>query len=63
MTPLQTKIYELLETGEKYTVVEFLRYAHTTEARKVISDLKKEGYEIKSNWRSGNGKRWKEYYL
>jgi predicted TPR repeat methyltransferase len=63
MTPLQTKIMELLETGEKYTVVDFLRYAHTTESRKIISDLKKEGFEIKSTWKSGNGKKWKEYYL
>lgn len=63
MTPLQTRVMELLETGAKYTVVDFLRYANTTEARKVISVLKREGYDIKSNWKSGRGKRWKEYYL
>ena len=63
MTPQQTKIIELLETGDKYTVVDFLRYANTTEARKIISTLKKEGYLIKSQWKTGNGKKWKEYYL
>lgn len=63
MTPQQTKIIELLETGEKYTVVDFLRYANTTEGRKLISSLRRQGYDIKSNWRSGNGKKWKEYYL
>jgi hypothetical protein len=63
MTPQETKIMELLETGDKYTVVDFLFNANTTEARKIISGLRKQGYEIKSEWKSGNGKWWKVYYL
>lgn len=63
MTPQQTRIIELLETGEGYTVVDFLRYAGTTEGRKRISELRKYGYNISSTWEKEGNRKWKRYYL
>ncbi len=63
MTPQQTKIIELLQTGDGYTVVDFLRYAGTTEARKRISELRREGYNISSVWERFGNRRWKKYFL
>ncbi len=63
MTPQQTKIIELLQTGEGYTVVDFLRYGCGTEARKRVSELRREGYAISGKWEKLGNRKWKRYFL
>lgn len=63
MTPQQTKIIELLETGNGFTCIEFLRYGCGYESRKRISELRREGYNISSTWEKEGNRKWKRYYL
>lgn len=57
-------ILENLLAGAVLTVKDGMRIARTTELRKHISELKKRGHEIHSEWiQTETGKRIKQYFL
>ena len=68
--------YEILEhflSGCTLTVTQAILTYHTTELRKIVSDLRAEGYEISDEWMTNDvdveyeeaktKKRWKEYFI
>lgn len=62
----QTKVGQIraaLLRGERLTVLTALRNYGTTELRHVISDLKKEGLDIKSEWVKHSEPIHKIYYI
>lgn len=60
---LKKKIKELLQSGERLTVLSVFRVVKSFELRHYVTQLKREGLAIKSEWASAKGKRWKEYWL
>jgi hypothetical protein len=65
MTPQQSKIIEWLEYkgDEGTTVYEATLHGLGTELRKRISELKRDGYPITTEWVTINGRSHKKYYL
>lgn len=66
MTPRNLLVLETLKKMP-LTVVSCREICHTTELRKVVSDLRKLGYNIQSQWCKGfdaygNEVRFKEYF-
>jgi len=57
------KIRTALKSGYKLTVTMVLRCFGTSELRHYLSQLRKEGLDIKDEWQSEDGKRWKVYWL
>lgn len=50
------------ERGELLTTYKGNRIGHTTEFRKIVSNLRSEGYPISDHWMEKNGVRFKVYY-
>lgn len=48
--------------GMRMTTAQGNRIGCTVDFRKIISRLKREGFEVKSFWNEKNGRRWKTYY-
>lgn len=57
------KIKTLLETGAKVTVKSAWLICRTTELRTYLSQLRKDGMMILSEWVERDGKRFKQYWL
>lgn len=64
--PLYQVLFALL-AGEKLTVQKAFRLFHTTELRKIVSRLRRRGYDIKDRMLSaetdGRTSHFKEYYM
>lgn len=52
-----------LEAGNTITPAEAYALCGTLALHSRIAELRKEGYRIDGEMRSGNGKRWGEYWL
>lgn len=65
----QACIRDYLAKGGTLTVQQAFRMFHTTELRKVITRLKRQGYRIMDRWTSsyndadGRTSRYKVYYM
>jgi hypothetical protein len=59
----QQMIEDHLLLGNSITVLEGLRLFRTTETRRIISRLKKNGFVFLENWVKRNGKRHKRWKL
>lgn len=60
----EKQIAAMLKADETVTVLSVLKKVGTIEARHFIARLKKQGMDIKSQWKVGNdGKRFKSYSL
>src|SRR5574344_1205596 len=55
-------IQTALESGMRLTTAQGNRIGCTVDFRKIISRLKREGFEVKSFWNTKDGRRWKTYY-
>ena len=53
----------LLEEGGRITVLGYFKVFSSFELRHWIAILRKDGMKISDEWKSNNGKRYKEYYL
>jgi len=63
MTPSQRSVVEYLKSSEEgYTVYDLIRLTGQNDVRKRISELRRDGYPITSQYESGRGKRWKRYF-
>lgn len=65
---VQHDILAAFERGERLTVQKAFRLFHTTELRKVVSRLRRRGYDIRSNRKTsetkdGRAVTYNEYYL
>lgn len=64
--PLYQVLFALM-AGEKLTVQKTFRLFHTTELRKIVSRLRRKGYDIKDRIlcaeTDGRTSRFKEYYM
>lgn len=56
-------VWDALMTGRGFTSYELNKIAHTVDARKWISDLRKEGVPISDDFVTANGRRFKVYFL
>jgi len=57
-------VRNLLESGERISVKFVWRVLLTTELRTYLSQLRKDGLDIGSEWmRNKNNQRYKEYFL
>ena len=55
-------IQTALKSGMRLTTAQGNRIGCTVDFRKIVSRLKREGFEVKSFWNEKNGRRWKTYY-
>ncbi|MBR3912574.1 MAG: hypothetical protein IKJ48_07935 [Alistipes sp.] len=65
---VQHDILAAFQRGERLTVQKAFRLFHTTELRKIVSRLRRRGYDIRSNVMSdetadGRKVRFNEYFL
>lgn len=65
---VQHDILAAFQRGERLTVQKAFRLFHTTELRKIVSRLRRRGYDIRSNVKSdetadGRKVRFNEYFL
>lgn len=56
-------IKDLLEAGERLSVKSVWLVIKTTELRHYLSQLRRDGITILSEWKEKDGKRFKEYWL
>lgn len=59
----QKQIAHLFRAGEKLTVLDALKKVGTSELRHFVTELRRAGMDITSNWTKANGKRFKVYSL
>ena len=57
------RIKTLFMAGRVLTVDSIWRTVHTSEARKRISELRREGMDIVDDWKTVDGRRFKIYWL
>ena len=67
-TTLKQRVFEYLEEFGSMTVLECVQELGTTELRKIVSDLKKDGFDIEGDWTEGKNRfgekvEWKRYSL
>lgn len=58
-----SKVKAAFNSGLKLTVLSALALCNTTELRVYVTQLIREGLDIKSQWQEKNGKRFKLYWL
>lgn len=58
----KARIKMALKSGMRLTTAQGNRIGRTVDSRKIISLLKREGFEVESFWNEKNGRRWKTYY-
>jgi len=63
MKTREDKLLSLLKTGKEYSAVEMLMNGVGSEGRKLISTLRRQGYNIKDRWKNVAGRRFKVYRL
>lgn len=57
------KVTNAFNNGLRLTVVSALAICNTSELRCYVTQLIRQGVNIKSEWRTNNGKRFKLYWL
>lgn len=57
-----TRIRRALESGIRMTTAQGNRIGRTVDFRKVVSRLRRNGFDVRSYWNERNGRRWKTYY-
>lgn len=62
------RILQHFQEGAELTVVEAIRLFHTTELRRVVTELRRRGHDIQSRWcedvcGDGSVSRFKVYFL
>lgn len=63
MKTREDKVLSLLQTGKEYSSVDLLMEGCGSEGRKIISTLRRQGYNIRDRWKRRAGSRFKVYYL
>lgn len=58
----KARIRTALKSGMRLTTAQGNKIGSTVDFRKIISLLKREGFEVESFWNEKNGRRWKTYY-
>ena len=58
-----SRVKSALESGMKLTVVSAIKLCHTSELRVYVTQLIRQGMNIKSEWKENKGKRFKVYWL
>jgi len=58
-----SKVRQAFKNGLRLTVVSAISICNTSELRVYVTQLIREGLDIKSEWRENNGKRFKLYWL
>lgn len=58
-----SQVLNILMTGERLTSWSAMVHYHIGHLARRCLDLKEKGYDIKSEWRTENGARFKEYFL
>ena len=61
MSTPQSEVLEYLKSGYSLTVLSCWQIFHTTELRRIVSRLKKEGHKITGTMQELNGRRFKSY--
>ena len=59
----RNKIRALMLTGVRVTTMSILFTIGTSELRKYLSDLRKEGLIIRDKWIEKDGKHFKQYWI
>lgn len=59
----QEGIKKCFEMGGKLTVQAAFSRFHTTELRRIVSRLRKAGYNIADEWVEAGGVRYKQYFI
>lgn len=64
-TSVKRSIKDYLEEGQSLTVLTCAKLFQTNELRHFISELKRDGMEVKADWcySEDRRKKWKVYYL
>lgn len=63
MEPRDKRLLEYLQAGYHLSSVDGVHYGFGTDLRKVISNLRKLGYQVKDVWEKRNGKKFKRYFI
>jgi hypothetical protein len=63
MISIKDRILKHLKDGGTLTDITGLDLFGTIAARNRISELRKEGHDIRDEWVSSNGKRFKRYFI
>lgn len=63
MTPKQARVYKLLTSGSRYTVIDIALKAHVGDPRSVIRDLRKSGVVVSDEWVDGSESRYKRFWI
>lgn len=63
MTPKQTKVYKLLTSGSRYTVVDIALKAHVGDPRSVIRNLRKQGVIVSDEWIHNPTSSFKRFWI
>ena len=63
MTSQKNKVLDYMKLHGAASARDIFEYCYCNSPRKLISDLRRDGYKIEDRWRTKDGKRWKEYYL
>lgn len=63
MTEKQARVYKLLISGSRYTVIDIALRTHVGDPRSVIRDLRKMGIVVSDEWIEGNSSRYKRFWI
>lgn len=57
------RVLRVLQGGGKYTSIDLVRGANVADPYKRIKALRDKGHNIKSEWQTDSGKRYKVWFL
>lgn len=60
---IQRKVYDLLRSGGKYSVYDITTRLRLADPRGHISALRRKGIEVLDEWKTGEGTRYKVYFI
>ena len=64
MNEKQAKVYRLLSSGSRYSVIDIALKLHIGDPRSIIRDLRKMGIKVSDMWMiSSEGGRYKRYWI
>lgn len=63
MISQKKKMIICLKKRKVMTIRDIFIMCNCNSPTKLISDLRRDGYQIEDRWREKDGRRWKEYYL
>ncbi len=59
----ELKVYNLLTSGGKYTVLDIVMHTRIADPRSVIRCLRNSGIIVCDEWEEGNDSRYKRYWI